>query len=231
MFTGLVRTMGRLQRWRSGVWVRGDLEALGPIELGDSIAVDGVCLTVSSLAGDGFQSDVSEETLARTTLAHKVAGGGWVNLEPALRLSDRLGGHLVSGHVDGQGEILGIQRQPASWQLEVGCDPQHLGRYLCEKASIALDGISLTLAGCDPEGSRFSIAVIPHTWITTTLQYRQVGELLNLEIDLFAKYTERLLYSSGQAGRPESPGPNPGSEKGASPSNPISATWLRSQGW
>jgi riboflavin synthase len=231
MFTGLVRTMGRLQRWRSGVWVRGDLEALGPLELGDSIAVDGVCLTVSSLVGDGFQSDVSEETLARTTLAPKADEGGWVNLEPALRLSDRLGGHLVSGHVDGQGEILGIQRQPASWQLEVGCDPQYHGRYLCEKASIALDGISLTLAGCDNDGRRFWIAVIPHTWITTTLQYRQVGDLLNLEIDLFAKYTERLLYSRGQASRSQSPGPNPGSEGGVSPSNPISAAWLRSQGW
>jgi riboflavin synthase len=231
MFTGLVRTMGRLQRWRSGVWVRGDLEALGPLELGDSISVDGVCLTVSSLVGDGFQSDVSEETLARTTLARKADEGSWVNLEPALRLSDRLGGHLVSGHVDGQGEILGIQRQPASWQLEVACDPQHHGRYLCEKASIALDGISLTLAGCDKDGRRFWIAVIPHTWITTTLQYRQVGDLLNLEIDLFAKYTERLLYSRGQLGRSESPGPNPGPEGGASPSNPINAAWLRSQGW
>jgi len=231
MFTGLVRTMGRLQRWRSGVWVRGDLEALGPLALGDSIAVDGVCLTVSRLVGDGFQSDVSEETLARTTLAPKADGGGWVNLEPALRLSDRLGGHLVSGHVDGQGEILGIQRQPASWRLEVGCNPQQQGRYLCEKASIALDGISLTLAGCDNDGSRFWIAVIPQTWITTTLQYRQVGDLLNLEIDLFAKYTERLLYAHGQAGRPQSSGPKPGPEGGASASRPISAAWLRTQGW
>ena len=230
MFTGLVRTMGRLQRWRSGVWVRGDLEALGPFALGDSIAVDGVCLTVSRLVGDGFQSDVSEETLARTTLAPKADGGGWVNLEPALRLSDRLGGHLVSGHVDGQGEILGIERQPASWRLEMGCNPQQ-GRYLCEKASIALDGISLTLAGCDNDGRRFWIAVIPQTWITTTLQHKQVGDLLNLEIDLFAKYTERLLYSHGQDDRPKSLGPKPGREGGALQSHPISAAWLRSQGW
>jgi riboflavin synthase len=231
MFTGLVRTMGRLQRWRSGVWVRGDLEALGTLALGDSIAVDGVCLTVSSLVGDGFQSDVSEETLARTTLAPKADGGGWVNLEPALRLSDRLGGHLVSGHVDGQGEILGIERQPASWRLEVGCNPQHQGRYLCEKASIALDGISLTLAGCDKDGSRFWIAVIPQTWISTTLQHRQVGDLLNLEIDLFAKYTERLLYSHGKYQSTQSPRPKPGTEDGALPSHSISAAWLRSQGW
>jgi riboflavin synthase len=230
MFTGLVRTMGRLQRWRSGVWVRGDLEALGPLALGDSIAVDGVCLTVSRLVGDGFQADVSEETLARSNLAPKADGGGWVNLEPALRLSDRLGGHLVSGHVDGQGEILGIQRQPASWRLEVGCNPQQ-GRYLCEKASIALDGISLTLAGCDNDGSRFWIAVIPQTWITTTLQYRQVGDVVNLEVDLFAKYTERLLYFHGQAGHSQSLGPKPGTAGEALPSHPISAPWLRSQGW
>jgi len=231
MFTGLVRTMGRLQRWRAGVWVRGDLRALGPLELGDSIAVDGVCLTVSRLLGDGFQADVSEETLSRTTLARKADGGDWVNLEPALRLSDRLGGHLVSGHVDGQGKILGIQRHPASWHLEVGCDPKHHGRYLCEKASIALDGISLTLAGCDDDGGRFWVAVIPHTWITTTLQYRQVGDLLNLEIDLLAKYTERLLDFRGQGGHRDVPGPNPGPEGDATPSLPISAAWLRSQGW
>jgi riboflavin synthase len=231
MFTGLARTMGRLQRWRSGVWVRGDLQALGPLALGDSIAVDGVCLTVSSLVGDGFQADVSEETLARTTLASKADEAGWVNLEPALRLSDRLGGHLVSGHVDGQGKVLGIQRQPASWQLEVGCDPHHHGRYLCEKASIALDGISLTLAGCDDDGRRFWIAVIPHTWITTTLQYRQVGDRLNLEIDLIAKYTERLLHSRGQAVRSESPNPNQLPEGEPSGPIPISAAWLSSQGW
>jgi len=231
MFTGLVRAMGRLQRWRSGVWVRGDLQALGPLALGDSIAVDGVCLTVSRLVGDGFQSDVSEETLQRTTLAPKADGGDWVNLEPALRLADRLGGHLVSGHVDGQGKILAIQRQPASWHLEVGCDPQHQGRYLCEKASIALDGISLTLAGCDDDGSRFWIAVIPHTWMATTLQYRQVGDRLNLEIDLLAKYTERLLYARGQAGRADSPGPILGPDGDSAPPMPINAAWLHSQGW
>jgi riboflavin synthase len=227
MFTGLVRTMGRLQRWRSGVWVRGDLQALGPLAIGDSIAVDGVCLTVSGLPGDGFQADVSEETLARTTLAQKSDAGAWVNLEPALRLADRLGGHLVSGHVDGQGTILAIQRQPASWYLEVGCDPDRQGRYLCEKASIALDGISLTLAGCHADGGGFWIAVIPHTWSATTLQYRTVGEPVNLEIDLLAKYTERLLVFHGQT---------PGRPDGSSPalqgdSLPISATWLRSQGW
>jgi riboflavin synthase len=137
---------------------------------------------------------------------------------------------LVSGHVDGQGEILGIQRQPASWRLEVGCNPQQ-GRYLCEKASIALDGISLTLAGCDNDGSRFWIAVIPQTWITTTLQYRQVGDVVNLEVDLFAKYTERLLYFHGQAGHSQSLGPKPGTAGEALPSHPISAPWLRSQGW
>lgn len=223
--------MGRLQRWRSGVWVRGDLQALGPLALGDSIAVDGVCLTVSRLVGDGFQADVSEETLQRTTLAPKADGGDWVNLEPALRLADRLGGHLVSGHVDGQGKILAIQRQPASWHLEVGCDPQHQGRYLCEKASIALDGISLTLAGCDDDGSRFWIAVIPHTWMATTLQYRQVGDRLNLEIDLLAKYTERLLYARGQAGRADSPGPILGADGDSAPPMPINAAWLHSQGW
>ena len=231
MFTGLVRTMARLQRWRSGIWVRGDLQALGPLELGDSIAVDGVCLTVSSVVGDGFQADVSEETLARTSLAAKADEGGWVNLEPALRLSDRLGGHLVSGHVDGQGKILAIQRQPASWHLEVGCDTHLHGRYLCEKASIALDGISLTLAGCADDCGRFWIAVIPHTWTATTLKYRRVGDRLNLEIDLLAKYTERLLHAPGQVSPFGSPHHHPGPEGEASGPIPMSTAWLRSQGW
>ncbi len=227
MFTGLVRTVGRLQRWRSGVWVRGELQPLGPLAIGDSIAVDGVCLTVSGLPGDGFLADVSEETLSRTTLAHKAEAGAWVNLEPALRLADRLGGHLVSGHVDGQGKILAIQRQVASWYLEVGCDPDHQGRYLCEKASIALDGISLTLAGCQADGRSFWIAVIPHTWSATTLQYRKVGDPMNLEIDLLAKYTERLLFADRQ--HPKGPDASPAAPQ--EDSFPISAAWLSSQGW
>jgi len=125
MFTGLVQATGRIGRATSGVVLRWQAAktAWGPAELqlGDSVSVDGVCLTVAALLADGggFRADVSEETLARTSLAAKADRGGWVNLEPALRLSDRLGGHLVSGHVDGIGLVRAIERQPASWRLEL----------------------------------------------------------------------------------------------------------------
>ncbi|MEA5442212.1 riboflavin synthase [Cyanobium gracile] len=212
MFTGLVQTIGRLERSPAGVRVRTDLS---PLALGDSVAVDGVCLTVAELFADGFRADVSAETLGRSTLAERAAGGGWVNLEPALRLVDRLGGHLVSGHVDGLGEITAIQRQPDSWRLEVAWQDPAYGRYVCEKASVALDGISLTVAGCEADGSRFWIAVIPTTWSATTLAGRRVGETVNLEADLLAKYTERLLRPAGTA----------------TPETTLSSAWLAEHGW
>ncbi|MEB3166152.1 MAG: riboflavin synthase [Cyanobacteriota bacterium] len=218
MFTGLVQAVGRLQRVASGVEVRLDPGALGPLALGDSIAVDGVCLTVARfLDGErGFVADVSEETLGRSSLAAKAAAGGAVNLEPALRLSDRLGGHLVSGHVDGTGRVLAVERRPASWHLELAWADPAYGRYVCEKASVAVDGVSLTVAGCDPGGERFWIAVIPHTWGATTLCQRRVGDAVNLEADLLAKYTERLLNGS-----PAAAAPPPG----------LTAAWMAEQGW
>jgi riboflavin synthase len=226
MFTGLVQAIGRLERSPAGVRVRwppgeaGPDGPLGPLALGDSIAVDGVCLTVAEPLSDGFRADVSEETLSRSTLAERAATGAWVNLEPALRLSDRLGGHLVSGHVDGLGVVCAIDRQPASWRLELGWKSPGGGRYICEKASIAVDGVSLTVAGCDPEGERFWIAVIPHTWTATTLQGRRPGDAVNLEADLLAKYTERLLQARHGDAAP-----------GAGSREPITPAWLREQGW
>ena len=220
MFTGLVQAVGRLELAAAGVGVRTAPGALGPLALGDSVAVDGVCLTVAErLDGDrGFLADVSEETLGRTTLAVRAAAGAAVNLEPALRLSDRLGGHLVSGHVDGQGVVRAIERHPASWHLEVAWRDPAYGRYVCEKASVAVDGISLTVAGCDPTGASFWIAVIPHTWAVTTLGHRRVGDAVNLEADLLAKYTERLL--AGSAAAPP-----------AASLDPITPDWLARQGW
>jgi len=220
MFTGLVQAVGRLERAAAGVGVRTEPGALGSLALGDSVAVDGVCLTVAErLEGDrGFLADVSEETLGRTTLAARAAAGAAVNLEPALRLSDRLGGHLVSGHVDGQGVVRAIERLPASWHLEVAWRDPAYGRYVCEKASVAVDGISLTVAGCDPSGATFWIAVIPHTWAVTTLGHRRVGDAVNLEADLLAKYTERLLAGSAAAPPAASP-------------DPITPDWLAQQGW
>jgi riboflavin synthase len=221
MFTGLVQAVGRLQRCPQGVRVSWLMQAgapLGSVALGDSIAVDGVCLTAAELFADGFRADVSAETLARTGLAAKADQQAHVNLEPALRLVDRLGGHLVSGHVDGGGRVRGISREPASWRLELAWDDPAYGRYICEKASVAVDGISLTVAGCDPGGDRFWIAVIPHTWASTTLAERRLGDRVNLEADLLAKYTERLLL---EGGRPAA----------AAPAQDLSASWLAEHGW
>jgi len=178
------------------------------LQLGDSVAVDGVCLTVAALVADGFLADVSEETLQRTTLGAKASRGGSVNLEPALRLADRLGGHLVTGHVDGAGEVMAVEALPQSWRVELRWrDPGH-ERYICEKGSITVDGISLTVAGCSPDGSRFWIAVIPHTWAATTLQQLRPGDAVNLEADLLAKYAERLLAPA-----------------------PLDQAWLAEHGW
>ena len=241
MFTGLVRAVGRLERCPAGVRVHLPLEshgsansgpgglgglARGELALGDSVSVDGVCLTVAECLADGFRADVSEETLARTTLAARAAAAAAVNLEPALRLSDRLGGHLVSGHVDGLGRVEAIERQSASWLLAVRWHDPRFGRYLCEKASVAVDGISLTVVDCDAD-ALFRVAVIPHTWSSTTLARRRVGDEVNLEADLLAKYTERLLgLAGGHGGYPG------GAEAGVPGRGAgISAAWLAEQGW
>jgi riboflavin synthase len=189
------------------------------LQLGDSVAVDGVCLTVTHRSAQGFKADVSEETLSRTTLAAKADRRGWVNLEPALRLMDRLGGHLVSGHVDGLGTVVAVEQQPASWRLVLRWQDPSYGRYVCEKASVAVDGISLTVADCSADGAEFWIAVIPHTWSSTTLQDLQSGDAVNLEADLLAKYTERLLAARMGSGAAEAPSPQ------------ITRTWLAEHGW
>ena len=220
MFTGLVQAVGRIEPCSHGVWVHGELEGLATLALGDSVAVDGVCLTVAErdAAGRGFRADVSEETLSRTTLGRRSRERALVNLEPALRLSDRLGGHLVSGHVDGTGTVLGIEPLVSSWRLTVAWqDPSH-GKYVCEKASITLDGISLTVAGCEDGGAVFWLAVIPHTWQYTTLRQRRVGDAVNLEADLVARYLERLLAES-TAGSP------------APRHAPLTSHWLADHGW
>ena len=214
MFTGLVQAVGRVERRGRALLVEG-CSAFAPLQLGDSVAVDGVCLTVASLVGDGFLADVSEETLQRSTLGPKATRGGAVNLEPALRLSDRLGGHLVSGHVDGIGEVVAVESLPQSWHLELRWHDKDFGRSMCDKASVAVNGISLTVAGCADEGVRFWLAVIPHTWAVTALRDLKVGDVVNLEIDLLARYTERLLGGADH-------------QHGG---QVISAAWLAEHGW
>jgi riboflavin synthase len=194
MFTGIVEAVGRIvtiEPQASGrrVRIHGGVLDLGDVRVGDSVAVNGVCLTVTELPGDGFWADVSAETLSHTTFS-TLAAGARVNLEKALAAGARLGGHLVSGHVDGVGTI--VQRIPdgASQRLTIEA-PAGLAKYIARKGSICVDGVSLTVNAVD--GARFDLTVVPHTSAATTLDGCAVGQRVNLEVDLIARYLERLL--------------------------------------
>ncbi|MHB1420498.1 MAG: riboflavin synthase [Bacillota bacterium] len=197
MFTGLVEELGIMKRIRKGpnsavITVEGP-GVLGDVKLGDSIAVNGVCLTVVEFTREIFTVEVMAETLARTNLG-QLTPGSRVNLERATRLGDRLGGHMVSGHIDGVGTI--SRRQPLDIAIvfEVQA-PEEVLKYIIPKGSVTVDGISLTVVGCFP--GFFTVSVIPHTAGKTTLGYRQLGEQVNLEADMIAKYIERLLEARG----------------------------------
>lgn len=200
MFTGLVRGLGEVSPLGShAVRVRCHPDSCAAVmagaELGDSIAVDGVCLTVTRLHTDGFEADVSPETLRRTRLGQ---GSHLANLEPSLRVGDKLGGHFVSGHVDGTGELIVAQPSADGWELDFAA-PAPVARYIVEKGSIAINGISLTVAQCWDGGRRFRVAVIPLTYAETNLGRLQPGDPVNLEGDMLGKYVEKFL------GRSESP--------------------------
>ena len=193
MFTGIIEEIGTvrsLQR-RSG-YQRTTVDAqrmLEDIRIGDSITIDGACQTVVDFDANGFTVESVEETLRRTTLGG-LRPGRRVNLERALKLGDRLGGHMVAGHVDGVGRVLRRKDGPDSVQFQVGM-PAELSPYVAEKGSIAIDGISLTVTGASPRD--FGVAVIPHTLETTTLSERRSGEPVNLEVDTVARYIQRLM--------------------------------------
>ena len=197
MFTGLVREIGTIRKLEPRDGTGGsDLRlAIGfrdidrsRLGLGASICVDGVCLTVAALGADNFTADVSGETLRVTTLGGKTAGAR-VNLEPSLRVGDELGGHWVSGHVDGVAKVLALDRDARSLRVLLDAPPG-LARYIARKASVTLDGVSLTVNEVD--GVNFSINLIPHTLEVTTLGSLAKGSRLNLEIDVLARYIERL---------------------------------------
>jgi riboflavin synthase len=215
MFTGLIEDLGTVRELRQGsesirLTVATGLP-MAELQLGESIAVNGICLTVVSFGGGLFCADVSPETLARTSLGG-LAPGARVNLERALRLSDRLGGHLVSGHVDGLAAITERRRDANAIRFAFSL-PAAVSRYLVEKGSVAIDGISLTVNSVGAES--FSVAVIPHTLEMTTLKEKSVGARVNIEVDIIGKYVERLMGGRGQ-----------GSEK-----NPLSLDFLAKHGF
>ncbi len=199
MFTGIVQAIGKIETLEAkGLDARariatGDLD-LSDVQLGDSIAVNGVCLTVVEKHSAAFSADISSETLRCTTGLQAMAA---VNLEKALRLADRLGGHLVSGHVDGVGEVVRFEAVGASYLLQVSA-PAALAQFIAAKGSITINGVSLTVNTVEAE--RFAVNLVPHTLAVTTLQNLSVGARVNLEVDLLARYAERLLhYRSPQA--------------------------------
>jgi riboflavin synthase len=200
MFTGIIEAVGRIAdlRQRDNEWRltvdSGKLD-LADVVLGDSIAVNGACLTVVVLGDRSFQADVSNETLRLTTLG-QLAKGSAVNLEKALTPNSRLGGHIVSGHVDGVGELESLEPDGRSWRL-VFKAPDSLARYIATKGSICVDGTSLTVN--EVNGARFSLNIIPHTQQETVIQYYRPGTRVNLEVDLVSRYLERLLLGDAAA--------------------------------
>jgi riboflavin synthase len=193
MFTGLVREVGRVASVAGGAdGVRIDVEApqtAAGAQVGDSISINGVCLTVVSVADGRFAFDAVPETLARSSLG-RLEPGSRVNLEPALRAGEPLGGHYVQGHVDGVGTVRSVEAEGDGRRIWFDAPPELL-RYVVEKGSIAIEGTSLTIADLDDQG--FAVALIPHTLAETTLGALEPGDPVNLEADVLAKYVERLL--------------------------------------
>lgn len=200
MFTGLIQRTGRvvvIETVESGGSLTaqvGDWEP--PLAAGESVAVQGACLTVADASGAGARFDVLHETFERTNLK-EARSGDILNLERALRLGDPMGGHMVTGHVDGTGRVRGIRRAGRDWILEVACGEELLGD-MASKGSIACDGVSLTIA--DLGAGFFSVHIIPHTWSHTSLSRLTVGDAVNLETDILAKYVRRVARGGGGEG-------------------------------
>ena len=205
MFTGLVQSLGSIENYGQDAFkisvVNNNYGAIiSDLAIGDSVAVDGVCLTVETILERGFIATASPETLARTTLGDRDRAAKYVNLETSLRMGSKIGGHFVTGHIDGIGCLIEATATATSWSIRFGMPTgmeelwrDRVGRYLVSKGSIAVNGISLTIAECPPDSSWFSAAVIPHTYAETNLNCLQPGNLVNLESDILGKYVDRLV--------------------------------------
>ena len=205
MFTGIIEEVGRLERLAGGeIAIRAE-KVLEDVALGDSIAVNGICLTVTHFDAAHFTADVMPETVRRTSLA-ELKRGSRVNLERALTLRSRLGGHIVSGHIDGVGTIAAMQEEGNAILLTVRASDDVL-RYVVEKGSVALDGISLTVARVS--AADFTVSLIPHTREITNLREKRMGSRLNIETDILGKYVEKLFpgaHTRGESDAPKSAG-------------------------
>ena len=189
MFTGIIEEVGKLKSFNGGRIEISCEKVLSDVEIGDSISVNGICLTVTDFAQNSFAADVMPETVRRTSLGELQTGGA-VNLERAMKIGDRFGGHIVSGHIDGTGKILNIRPEGNAVFIDVAAQSNIL-RQIATKGSVALDGISLTVVEATTE--KFCISMIPHTLTVTNFKFKHVGSLVNIETDILAKYIERLL--------------------------------------
>lgn len=192
MFTGLVQGLGRIggvERSEDGARLTIETPLVSELRTGDSVAVNGVCLTATSLENGSFVADAMNETLSRSSLGGLEAGAR-VNLELPLRAGDRLGGHVVQGHVDGVGEVVSVVEDGFARRIQIEAPPDLL-RYVIEKGSIAVDGVSLTVAECDSRS--FTVSLIPETLQRTNLGHAGTGDRVNLEVDVLAKYVEKLI--------------------------------------
>ncbi|MBE6353270.1 riboflavin synthase [Treponema sp.] len=206
MFTGIIEEKGSVSQITqngSSLVLELNCSFAKELSLGESVAVNGVCLTVTNISDSSFCADVTPETFRRTSLG-ALSAGSPVNLERAMKADGRFGGHIVSGHIDGTGKLLNSVKEDNAVNVFFSVD-EKLGRYIIEKGSVAIDGISLTVASVSKENSRyvFSIAVIPHTWENTTLCKKNTGAVVNIECDVVGKYIEHFLNFKSDAGKNE----------------------------
>jgi riboflavin synthase len=214
MFTGLVQTIGIIEQRDRDRLVIHCPDLVAQIAIGDSVAVNGVCLTATQISDTNFVADVSPETLGRTNFSDRKLK--YVNLETALAVGDKVGGHFVSGHIDGIGKLCDRAIIGNSWELGFEAIPE-VARYIVFKGSIAINGISLTVSYCNDSGTDFRVAVIPHTYDNTTLKDLDIGSSVHLEGDLLGKYVEKFLKFNNSTY--------------ASPTAPITPEFLIENGW
>ena len=201
MFTGIIEELGKVREIKSNKILIESKCVLEDAKIGDSIAVNGVCLTVTNLSSNCFEADISEETLKVTTIKD-LQSGSFVNLERAMKASGRFGGHMVSGHIDGIAKLIGNKQFGDFYELSFELEPQ-LAKFVIRKGSIAINGISLTIANLDEFGvnTRIIVAIIPHTYENTNLKELKIGDFVNIETDLVAKYIEKFLLTSDNKSR------------------------------
>jgi riboflavin synthase len=202
VFTGLIQSLGTIKPLGGDYWqitcvTESSDIIMRDLATGDSVAADGICLTVEEVLEDGFIATASPETLRRTTLGQQQTQQRYINLEASLRVGGKVGGHFVMGHVDGVGKMLSKEETATSWEMTFYA-PEAIARYIVPKGSIAVNGISLTVADYQPETKQFKVAVIPLTYAETNLRYLTLGSLVNLEGDILGKYVEKFLYSGKQ---------------------------------